>query len=71
MTLPTMGRKYQIDYLSGIRYVFSPVYRAKVRLTWGRNSVLKLLYLLGAIIGVAVLISALLLLALAIQGLLR
>jgi hypothetical protein len=65
-----MGRRYQIDYLSGLRYVFSPAYRAQVRNSWGRNSGLKVVYFLGAIISVAVLASALLLLGLAIQGLL-
>ena len=70
MVFPTMGRRYQIDYLSGLRYVFSPAYRAKVQNTWGRNSGLKMVYFLGATIGVTVLVSALLLLVLAIQGLL-
>ncbi len=71
MMFPTRGRRYQIDYMSGLRYVFSPVYRAKVRDTWGQNYVLKALYMFGGLISIAVVISALLLLTLAIQGLLR
>ena len=64
-----MGRRYQIDYMSGLRYVFSPTYRAKIRNTCRRSTCLKLLYMLGGL--TAVVISALLLLTLAIQGLLR
>jgi len=70
MMIPTMGRRYQIDYMSGFRYVFSPAYRAKIRTTWGRNSGLKVLYMFGGLISAAVVISALLLLMLSIQGLL-
>ncbi len=70
MMFPTMGRRYQIDYMSGLRYVLSPIYRAKVHKTWGRNGGLKVLYLVGCLISIAVLISALLLMALAIHGLL-
>jgi len=70
MMLPTMGRRYQIDYMSGLRYVFSPAYRAKVRKTWGQNNGSRVLYMLGSFISIAVVISALLLLMLAIQGLL-
>ena len=69
MMFPTMGRRYQIDYMSGLRYIFSPIYRAKVHKTWGRNTGLKVLYLVGGLISMAVLISALLLLGLAIHGL--
>jgi len=71
MMLPTMGRRYQIDYMSGLRYVFSPAYRAQVRNTWGRNAGLRVVYLIGGLVSTAVVISALLLLVLAIQGLLR
>ena len=66
-----MGRRYQIDYMSGLRYVFSPTYRAKIRNTCRRSTCLKVLYMFGGLISTAVVISALLLLTLAIQGLLR
>ena len=71
MMLPTMGRSYQIDYMSGLRYVFSPAYRAKIRNTCSRSTCLKVLYMFGGLISTAVVISALLFLALAIQGLLH
>ena len=71
MMFPTMGRRYQIDYMSGLRYVFSPAYRAQVRNTLGDNSVLRVLYMIGGLISTAVVIAALLLLLLAVQGLLR
>jgi len=70
MMLPTIGRRYQIDYMSGLRYVFSPTYRSKVRNTWGQNAGSRVLYMLGSIISIAVVILALLLMMLAIQGLL-
>ena len=66
-----MGRRYQIDYMSGLRYVFSPAYRVKIDHTWGQSTGMRLLYMIGGLISIAVVISALLLLALAIQGLLR
>jgi hypothetical protein len=71
MMLPTMGRRYQIDYMSGFRYVFSPAYRAKIRNNCGGSTCLKVLYMFGGLISTAVVISALLFLALAIQGLLH
>ena len=71
MMFPTTGRRYQIDYMSGLRYIFSPVYRAQVRKTWGRNAASRVMYFIGGLVGTAVVISALLLLVLAIQGLLR
>lgn len=70
MMLPTMGRRYQIDYIFGLRYVFSQGYRAKIRNTWDRNTGLRVLYMLGGLVSITVVISALLLLALALQGLL-
>jgi len=71
MMLPTMGRRYQIDYMSGLRYVLSPDYRAKIRNAWGQSTGMRVLYMIGGLISTAVVISALLLLALAILGLLR
>ena len=71
MMQSTMGRRYQIDYMSGLRYVFSPAYRARVRKTWGQNTGLRVLYMFGALISIAVVISALLFLMLAVQELLR
>jgi len=71
MMLPTLGRRYQIDYLCGLRYVFSPAYRIKVHNTWCRNAGSTLLYMLAGVVGTVVVILALLLLVLAIQGLLR
>lgn len=69
MTLPIMGRRYQFDYMSGVRYVFSPAYRAEVHKNWGQNTVSRVLYMTGGIISTAVVISAVLFLMLAIQGL--
>jgi hypothetical protein len=71
MMLSTMGRKYQIDCMSGLRYVFSPAYRAKIHHTCSQGTGMRLLYMIGSLISIAVVISALLFLALAIQGLLR
>ena len=71
MMQSTMGRRYQIDYMSGLRYVFSPAYRAEVRNNWSQNTGMRVLYIFGGLISTAVVISALLLLALAIQGLLH
>lgn len=71
MMFPTMGRRHQIDYMFGLRYVFSPAYRAQVHSTFGNNTVLRVLYMIGGLVSTAVVISALLLLLLAIQGLLR
>lgn len=71
MMLPTLGRRYQIDYLCGLRYVFSTAYRIKVDSTWGRKASSKLLYMLGGVVSTVVVISALLLLVLAVQGLIR
>ena len=71
MTPSTMGRRYQIDYMSGLRYVFSPAYRAKIHNSCRRSTCLKVLYMFGGLISTAVVILALLFLALAIQGLLR
>ena len=66
-----MGRRYQIDYMFGLRYVFSPAYRAKIHNTWGQSTGIRLLYMAGGLISTAVVISALLFLAIVIQGLLR
>ena len=71
MMLSTMGRRYQIDYAFGLRYVFSPAYRAKIRNSWGQSTGMRVLYMFGGIVSIAVVISALLFLALAIQGLLH
>ena len=71
MSLPITGRRYQIDYMSGLRYVFSPAYRAKVHNTWGQNPGLRVLYIFCGLISTVVVISALLFLMFAIQGLLR
>ena len=71
MMLSTMGRRYQIDYVSGLRYVFSPAYRTKIRNSWGQSTGMRVLYMIGGIVSIAVVISALLFLALVIQGLLH
>lgn len=71
MMLPTIGRRYQIDYMFGLRYIFSPAYRAKIRNTTGQNTGFRVLYMFGGLISIAVVISALIFLMLAIQGLLR
>ena len=70
MMFPTVGRRYQINYMSGLRYVFSPDYRARVQNTLGSNTVLKALYMIGGLVSTVVVISALLFLLLAMQGLL-
>ena len=71
MMLPITGRRCQIDYMSGLRYVFSPAYRAKIRNSWGQSTGMRVLYMIGGIVSIIVVISALLFLALAIQGLVR
>lgn len=71
MMLPIIGRRHQIDYMFGLRYVFSPTYRAKVRTSWSQNTGLRVLYTFGGLISIAVVISALMLLTFAIQELLR
>ena len=71
MMFPAMGRRYQIDYLSGLRYIFSPAYRAKIRKAWGHNTGLRVLYVFGGLVSTVVVILALLFLVLAIQGLLH
>jgi len=71
MMFPTLGRRYQIDYMSGLRYVFSPAYRAKIHNSCRRSTCMKALYMFGGLISTAVVISAMLFLALAIQGLVR
>ena len=71
MMFPAMGRRYQIDYLSGLRYIFSPAYRAQLRKAWGHNTGLRVLYVFGGLVSTVVVILALLFLVLAIQGLLH
>ena len=71
MMLPITGRRYQIDYMSGLRYVFSPAYRAKICNSWDQSTGMRVLYMIGGIISTAVVISAVLLLMFAIQGLLH
>ena len=70
MMLP-MGRRHQIDYMFGLRYLFSPTYRDQVRHNWSNSPGLRVLYMFGGIISITVVISAFLLLGLAIQGLLH
>jgi hypothetical protein len=50
MMQSTMGRRYQIDYAFGLRYVFSPAYRAKLRNSWGQSTGMRLLYMIGSLI---------------------
>ena len=50
MMLSTMGRKYQIDYMFGLRYVFSSTYRAKIHHTWGQSTGMRLLYMILSLI---------------------
>jgi hypothetical protein len=69
MTLPISGRRYQIDYMSGLRYVFSPAYRAGTGNTRGRSPGLRMLYIYGGLISMTAVISVLLFLPLATQGL--
>jgi uncharacterized metal-binding protein len=71
MMQSTMGRRYQIDYAFGLRYVFSPAYRAKIHNSWGQSTGMRVLYMIGGIVSITVVISALLFLALAILGLVR
>ena len=71
MMFPTVGRRYQIDYMLGLRYVFSPAYRAQVRNRCGHSAGLRLLYIIGGLVSTVVVISALFLLMFAIHGLLR
>ena len=71
MTLPITGRRYQIDYMSGLRYVFSSAYRSKICNNLGQRTGMRVLYMIGGIISTTVVISAVLLLMLTIQGLLH
>ena len=66
MIIP-MGRKYQIDYMFGLRYALSPKYRATVRDATANNRSLRVLYILGGLISIAVVTSAFVLLTLALR----
>ncbi len=68
MMMP-MGRRYQIDYMCGLRYVFSPKYRARANELMANSTGLRFVYLLGGFISIAVVTTALLLLTLALQSL--
>jgi hypothetical protein len=69
MMMP-MGRRYQIDYMCGLRYVFSTKYRAKANEAMANNTYLRVVYLFGGCISIAVVTAAILMLTLALQGLL-
>ena len=68
MMMP-MGRKYQIDYLCGLRYVFSTRYRARANELMSNSTSLRFVYLIGGFVSIAVVATALLLLTLALQSL--
>ena len=70
MMLP-MGRRHQIDYMFGLRYAFSPTYRDRIRKSCSDCTSLKVFYMLGGFISITVVLSALGLLTLVIQGLLH
>jgi uncharacterized membrane protein YoaK (UPF0700 family) len=44
-------RYYQIDYFSGWRYLFSEKFRKQSKRKWGRNRLLKSLFIIGSLIG--------------------
>jgi cytosine/uracil/thiamine/allantoin permease len=46
------GMHYQIDYFSGWRYLFSSRYRDQVKQKWGKNLILKSMFLIGSVIGI-------------------
>lgn len=46
------GLNYQIDYLSGWRYIFSSNYREHAKQIWGSNRILQCLFLVGYIISI-------------------
>ena len=68
MMMP-MGRRYQIDYMCGLRYVFSPTYRARVKQSMANSTCLRFVYVFGGFISIAVVMTALLVLTLALQSL--
>jgi hypothetical protein len=68
MMMP-MGRRYQIDYMCGLRYVLSPKYRARVNESMTNSTCLRFVYAFGGFISIAVVMTALLLLTLALQSL--
>lgn len=68
MMMP-MGRRYQIDYMCGLRYIFSPKYRARANELMANSTGLRLVYLVGGLTSIAVVTTAVLLLTLALQSL--
>ena len=68
MMIP-LGRHYQIDYLFGLRYLFSPAFRQQVHAMWVDNAWLRTLHLSGVVLSVVVVLAASSLLTLAIRDL--
>ena len=68
MMMP-MGRRHQIDYMCGLRYVFSPKYRARANELMANSTCLRFVYLVGGLASIAVVTTAVLLLTLALQSL--
>ena len=68
MMIP-LGRHYQIDYLFGLRYLLSPVFRKQVHEMWEGRTWLRTLHLSGVFLSVVVVLAASSLLTLAIRNL--
>lgn len=69
MMMP-MGRRYQIDYMCGLRYMLSPKYRARANESMSHSTCLRLVYVFGGFISIATVVAAVMLLTLALQSLL-
>jgi hypothetical protein len=63
-------RSYQIDYFCGWRYLLSPKFRNQARAKWGRNLLLRSLFLLGGFSSILITSTATVLLAMAVWNLL-
>ena len=66
-----LSRIYQIDYMFGLRYLYSPTFRAQVRTMCGGSPWLSLMYTFGGALSVIVTITAMLLAAIAILDLIN
>jgi hypothetical protein len=69
MMMP-MGRRYQIDYMCGLRYVLSPKYRSRVNESMANSTCLRFVYVFGGFVSIVAVVAAVMLLTLALQSLL-
>lgn len=68
MMIP-LGRHYQIDYLFGLRYLLSRVFRKQVHEMWEDSTWLRTLHVSGVVLSVLVVAAATSLLTIAIRDL--